>query len=60
MPFLILQIIMVVILISFPDIIKTEKFEQFEGTGSDIEFSLDTGDNSFDNDAEFDEFGLDF
>lgn len=57
MPFLILQIIMVIVLISFPGIIKSDKFEKFEGTGSDIEFNLDMGDDSFNS---FDDFGVDF
>lgn len=55
MPFLLLQILMVVILISFPDIIKSEKVEKFEGSGSDIEFNLDI--DGFD---DFDDFGVDF
>lgn len=59
-PFLLLQIVMVVILISFPDIIKTEKVEKFEGSGSDIEFNLDTGDSGFSSMDEFDDFGVDF
>ncbi len=58
MPFLILQILMVIILIAFPDIIKSDKIEKFEGSGSDIEFNLDAGDSfGFD---DFDDFGVDF
>lgn len=56
-PFLILQVIMVVLLIAFPDIIKTEKIERFEGSGADIEFNLDTGMDSF---SDFDDFDVDF
>lgn len=59
-PFLILQIIMVAILIAFPNLIKSDKFEKFEGTGSDIEFNLDMGDDGFDNFNDFDDFGVDF
>ena len=57
MPFLILQILMVIVLISFPNIIKSDSFEKFEGTGADIEFNLDMGDDGFDS---FDDFGVDF
>ncbi|UNM96679.1 TRAP transporter large permease subunit [Ignatzschineria rhizosphaerae] len=59
-PFLILQIIMVAILIAFPTLIKSDKFEKFEGSGSDIEFNLDMGDDGFDNFNDFDDFGVDF
>lgn len=59
-PFLILQIIMVAILIAFPNLIKSDKFEKFEGTGSDIEFNLDMSDDGFDNFNDFDDFGVDF
>lgn len=59
-PFLLLQIIMVATLIAFPGIIKSEKFEKFEGSGSDIEFNLDTGGDSFDDGNDYDEFGFDF
>ncbi len=59
-PFLILQIVMVVILIAFPDIINSDKVEKFEGSGADIEFNLDTGDSGFDSFNDFDDFGVDF
>lgn len=60
MPFLLLQIFMVIILITFPEIIKSEKLEKFEGSGSDIEFNLDMGDDGFDSFNDFDSFGVDF
>lgn len=57
LPFLTLQIFMVIILITFPGIIKSDKIEQFEGSGSDIEFNLDINEGGFD---DFDDFGVDF
>lgn len=60
MPFLLLQILMVAVLIAFPDIIKSEKFEKFEGSGSDIEFNLEMGEDGFDSFNDFDDFGVDF
>lgn len=60
MPFLLLQILMVAVLIAFPDIIKSEKFEKFEGSGSDIEFNLEMGEDGFDSFNDFDGFGVDF
>ncbi len=57
-PFLLLQILMVIILITFPDIIKSEKVEKFQGSGSDIEFNLEMDD--FGNFDEFDDFEIDF
>lgn len=54
LPFLALQIIMVVVLIAFPDIIKTEKVERFDGSGSDIEFNLEGDFGGFDSFDDFD------
>ena len=59
-PFLMLQIVMVALVIAFPNIIHTEKTEKFEGSGADIEFSLDTGSDGFDSFDEFDEFEVEF
>lgn len=59
-PFLMLQIVMVALLIAFPNIIHTEKTEKFEGSGADIEFSLDTGSDGFDSFDAFDEFEVEF
>ncbi len=41
MPFLVLQIVMVVILISFPKLIHAPVVEKFEGTGADIQFEIE-------------------
>ncbi|MHC5225930.1 TRAP transporter large permease [Ignatzschineria sp. LJL83] len=57
LPFLTLQIFMVIILITFPGIIKSDKLEKFEGSGSDIEFNLEMNEGGFD---DFDDFGVDF
>ncbi len=57
-PFLMLQILMVIILIAFPNIIKTEMPSKFEGSPDEIEFTID----GFDDGALFDDFNfeLDF
>ncbi len=58
LPFLTLQILMVIILIAFPNIIRTEKVERFEGSGSEIEFIMEGDlDDPFD---DFDDFDLTF
>ncbi len=54
LPFLALQIIMVIVLIAFPDLIKTDRVERFEGSGSDIEFNLEGDFGGFDSFDDFD------
>lgn len=51
LPFLGLQLIMLVILISFPALVKAPVIEKFEGSGSEINFNIDLQDHT---DFEFD------
>ncbi len=55
LPFLGLQILMVIILIAFPKLIYAPKAEKFEGSAADIEFQLENSDESF----EMNDFSID-